>query len=440
MEPSLAWIWGSDSADSRATHTLRLSLRTALILFDGLFRHRLPVHAAALTSVSLLSILPLVAVALAVIDQTGWLRPAELARWVSDSVPELGEWGGKLVDYMAGTNFRSLGAAGVLFLATTLISMLGKVERAMNEIWGVKSARMILKKALDYFLVLLATFLLVAAAVALQMVSAQLIPRGEFLRIAHSPMVANLLTVLFTSMGFTLLLKAMPNAPVPWKPALAGGIVSGTAYVLLLKLYFGLQVGMANYNLVYSSLAALPITIVWINVSWLVILLGVELSHVLAYLPAYRRQVLGKVISSEFLEETALRVTLVLAGRSAIGDTRGRNLRDLAAELRYPPHFLSDVLGRLYRTEILDRSSKDAYFLPRRNLSRFRMHDAVLAVRRLGESETVDASDVREDFVRRYMAGSDRLLDGHDLNLTLEEAAGFAVEADRSESESLKRT
>ena len=258
---------------------------------SGYERHRLGVHAQALTYVSLLSILPFIAVLFALIEASDMIQTSMVQAMFTRSLPEFRPLFDHIFPYLEATDFRSLGYAGILFLLLTVRSLMHKIEFAFNEIWNVYAPRPFWRQILEYSLILIAIALLVVSPMILQLVStdlaSQLVPELE--PFAKSKSFTDLISFISMGFGFTLLNHSIPNTKVGYKPALISGFLCGVMYSGVSWAYFGLQVGMANYNLIYSSVAILFITAIWLQVSWAIVLICAELTCCLSQEPAKSR-------------------------------------------------------------------------------------------------------------------------------------------------------
>lgn len=242
-------------------------------------------HAAALTFTTLFAVVPMMTVvftALAAIPSLQHVS-GDIQNFIFDNlVPTSGN---AVRDHLTSFSQQAgqLTIVGIIMLFVTAVMMLVTIEKAFNEIWQVRSTRNGLVAFLRYWAVLsLGPFLLGAGFI----LSSYLMSLKVFSDTAGVVSTVlpgvGLIPVLFTTLGFTLFYTTVPNCRVPWR----AGIISGfTAAVLfeLAKKAFGLFVtGFSSYELVYGAFAAFPVFLLWIYLSWMIILYGVELSRGLA--------------------------------------------------------------------------------------------------------------------------------------------------------------
>lgn len=237
-------------------------------------------HASALTYTTLLSVVPLLALMFASLKGLGideHLENLLLERLsLSTEVTE------QILTYVQRTNVRTLGVLGAVALFGTVISVLGNIESSFNHIWRVREGRPIWRKVSDYVsVVILAPFLMVAATGVTSFVAQQEVLQRLLEQDAISLVWQRMLPLVpyaFNSIGIFVLYLVMPNRRPDFRSIVVAAILAGIAWQLLQVGYVRAQVGVARYNAIYGALAQLPVTLVWIYVSWCVVLAGAELA------------------------------------------------------------------------------------------------------------------------------------------------------------------
>lgn len=244
--------------------------------------------AASLTFTTLLSLVPLITIALTLFSAfpvfedfssqikiflLGNLMPATAGNVITHYTEQFAESAGRL------------GAAGVVFLAVTAMLMMLTIDQAFNTIWRVTRPRTMLKRLIVYWAVLTLAPVLVGASLSL---TSWLV--GLSMGYAkHIPIfgvgVMKVLPVLFTTLAFAMLFRLVPNRYVPLSHALIGGLVASVLFETMNRV-FGLYIShFPAYKLVYGAFASVPIFLMWVYLSWLTILLG---AVVAASLPHWR--------------------------------------------------------------------------------------------------------------------------------------------------------
>ncbi len=245
--------------------------------------------ASSLTFTTLLSLVPIITVALTLMSAFPVFQGLSgvIEDWVFDNmVPEsadiIEDYADQFID-----NAAKLTAVGIMFLAVTAIMLLITIDDAFNDIWRVRRPRPTLQRVLIYWTLITVGPLLIGGSLSLSswLMSASVgwtkgIPYAGVTLIKFS-------AVALTSMALALLYYAMPNRPVRAGDALIGGVLAGLVFELT-KHGFGFYIThFPTYKLVYGAFAAVPVFLMWLYISWLVVLLG---AVVVASLPEWRQQ------------------------------------------------------------------------------------------------------------------------------------------------------
>ncbi|WP_347331990.1 YihY family inner membrane protein [Marinimicrobium locisalis] len=237
--------------------------------------------AAQLTYVTLFALVPLMTVTYSMfsaIPAFQGLGEEVQALIFANMVPETGqELLGHLQDF--SKQARRLTIVGVIFLVASAYFMLTNIEMNFNAVWGIVKGRRGISKFLLYWAVLSLGPLLLGIGLAM---STYLVSLRFFM---DSSQVLGWLTWIFeftpwilTSATFTLLFAAVPNCKVPLKHALAGGLLTGFVFEVL-KAVFGVIVANSAISSIYGAFAIVPLFLLWVNVTWLVILSGAVFVH-----------------------------------------------------------------------------------------------------------------------------------------------------------------
>lgn len=262
-------------------------LQTVVATVTRFYGDRCLEAAAALTYTSLLSLVPLFALMFAVLKGLGAqhrLEPLLLSRLSLD--PEVT---GRLMEWIDHTNVGTIGALGAVFLIFTVISVLGSIESIFNMVWRVARGRSWWRKVTDYVsVVLLIPFLLLFAVGITSAMREQAILRELFaIDVLHGIWLAllRLAPVAMNVVAIGILYAVMPNRRPHAKSIVIAALVAGCAWQVVQTAYVSLQIGVARANAIYGALAQLPVTLVWIYVSWAVILAGAQLAAVIEFGP-----------------------------------------------------------------------------------------------------------------------------------------------------------
>jgi membrane protein len=343
-------VWSADVEElPRRRAALYQAARYVQHAATGFTDDQCLLRASALTYTSLLSLVPLLAIMFAVLKGLGVqkrLEPLLLEQFTVGSQEVVAS----ILEYVDRTNVSSLGIAGVIGLLITAIMTLRNMEGAFNWIWKVHRGRSWARTVSDYLSILMIApfcFLLAMSATAYfsspaiveKMASIWLVGGYYRFLIKLGPFV-------FIWIAFTACYMLMPNTRVRFTSALWGGVVGGTLWQLAQWGYVHYQIGMGKYNAIYGALSQLPILLVWIYVSWVILLLGAELAYAhqnLAHYSAKRARALRTPPSPAVL---MLRILQAVGERFQAGE-RPYTLKELEETLHMDRAVLKSGITKL---------------------------------------------------------------------------------------------
>ncbi len=350
--------WGSlPSALLRSKRAVLHGVRVTVEKFQD---DQLSLRATSLTYTTLLSLVPFLAVAFSLLKAFGVQNQLEpvFTGMLAPLGPEAMEISRRLISFVDTQQVGVLGAVGVAGLFYTVLSLIGKIEDALNHIWRVRRARSLSRQFSDYLSVVLVGPVFVFTALGL-MASAHsywLVQRFlEFKPIGWLvPLLTRLTPLLLLCAAFTFLYQFVPYTRVRLRSALLGGRVAGL-------LWQGAGIGFtkfvassSSYAAIYSSFAILVLFLLWLQVGWLIVLVGAEVAYNHQYPEAYRQHASPARPSQLFQEQLAL-AALVELTRGALD---GRPIVDparLAATLGVPQSSLEELIERFVRRGLLLR-------------------------------------------------------------------------------------
>jgi len=351
-------------------------------------------RATALSFTTLLSLVPLLALTFSVLKGLGAqnrLAPLLLNQMAAGSEVVVT----RVISYIDNTNMKSVGAIGLVALLYTSISMLGSIEEAFNAVWGVSKTRSFYRKFSDYLSVLVSAplLLLAATSVTTTLQSKRLI--GWLLEYTYLGdlflFLLGLIPYLSVWIALFLLYIFIPNTQVRYRSALVGAVLAGTLWQLAQWCYIHFQVGAGNYNAIYGTLAALPILMVWIFVSWIIVLFGMELVAAHQNQGTFRRDLRGRGVSQSLRELAALAVLRHIAQAFHEGGP-GWSEQHLSVKLHMPYRILHETLNHLIDAGLIVPAANDIY-LPARELDQISLAQVLLSLRRHGAAGQIGGEE-----------------------------------------------
>lgn len=347
------WRVRRDDVDSLRWFGIRV-LRVLLLTFRGFVENRCQLRASSLTFYSLLSVVPVMAMAFGVAKGFGFQRTLE--REVGKLMSAHAEVASQIVTFanrlLENTRGGLVAGIGFTFLVWTVIKVLSNIEQSFNEIWGVKESRTWVRKVSDYLsLMFILPVLFIASSAAtvivagqIQAIMAKISLLGFMSPVVH--MLIRLLPLVVICFMFTLLYIVMPNTHVRVRAALIAGIAAGSAFQLFQYLYVTFQIGVAKYNAIYGSFAALPLFLFWLQASWMIVLSGAELSFATQNVDTYEFEPDAVQASSAFRKLLSLRIVNLLIEHFSQGE-QPMDEETIANTLSIPVRLLRTLLFEL---------------------------------------------------------------------------------------------
>ena len=367
-------------------------------------------RASALSFTTILSFVPFLAIAFALLKGLGVQNKLEpfILEQVTAGSHELVD---KIISYINNTNMTSLGAIGLATLILTVITLLGNIEEAFNVIWGVKETRSLYRKFSDYLSVLVSGPLLMLAAIS---ITTSLQSQAMVKWLINTTYFGDLLLLLFQLVPYVSIWLALfflyvfiPNTKVRLRSALLGGILAGTIWQIAQWGYIYFQVGVGRYNAIYGTLALLPIFMVWIYTSWLIVLFGVEVVTAHQNIKTFRREFHTPHISHGMKELLVLSILEDIATVFHCGSPP-LSAEHLAEELDIPTRVVRELLSQLTETGYLIATAGDEpAYQPARELDQIMLNAVLLSLKDYGGIELTTGKGRNEEYLKEVMARAD---------------------------------
>ena len=277
-------IWRiTEDEVTKTTFSLYNIIKTIYLCIHRFTKDRLANKAAALTYSTLIAIVPILAVVFAIARGFGFDNLIE--QQIASNFGGINETSTAILEfvnsYLSQTKNGVFIGVGLLMLLWSVLNLINNMEITFNRIWQVKKARSVFRRVTDYFsmLLLIPILLVLSGGLSIFMTTmlkniedfTLLAPIGKFL--------IRLIPFVLIWFMFTGLYIFMPNTKVKFKHALVSGILAGTAYQFFQFLYISGQLWVSRYNAIYGSFAALPLLLLWLQISWTICLFGAQLTY-----------------------------------------------------------------------------------------------------------------------------------------------------------------
>ncbi|MGZ8452522.1 MAG: YhjD/YihY/BrkB family envelope integrity protein, partial [Candidatus Binatia bacterium] len=335
-------------------------LRILLLAIRRFYDDKCELRASALTFYTLLSIVPVVAMAFGVAKGFGLEKILEAQLLAKlEGQPEVAD---RLLGFartlLENTKGGAIAGVGVAVLFWSVIKVLGNIESALNDIWGIQRARAMGRKLADYLSVMMIcpVLLIIASSVTLLVTTqiTMMVEKLAFLGYAGGMIIFLIKLLPYTVIWFlfTFMYVFMPNTKVQLKSAIWGGIVAGTIYQLTQFAYIKFQIGVSGYGAIYGSFAALPLLLVWLQLSWLIVLFGAEVSFAHQNVAAYEFAADCASLSHRFKRTVALFITQHCV-KAFVHAHNAPTAEEIAHELEIPIRLVRSTLFELTEAKIL---------------------------------------------------------------------------------------
>jgi membrane protein len=267
---------------------------------------------------------------------------------------------------------------GVIVLFWTVIKVLNSIEASFNDIWGIKTGRSFGRKVSDYLsIMLICPFFLIASGGVTVFLSTQLeliVQKLAFLGGLSSLVLLSLHILPYAIMWvlFSFIYIFMPNTKVNFSSGIIGGIVAGTIYQVVQIIYIKFQVGVANANVIYGSFAAITLFLIWLQVSWRIVLFGTEVSFAHQNVDTYEFEHDCLNVSHAFKRMLSLQIAAILVKRFVAG-LPPLTASQISDKIDVPIRLVQDILFELTEagiiSEIKEATYKQSSYQPARDVN-----------------------------------------------------------------------
>jgi len=354
-------------------------LRIVLLALRGFAEDKCQLRASALTFFSLLSVVPIVAMAFGIAKGFGFEKM--LKARLLEQMQGQEEVAVKIIDFsealLQNTQGGIIAGIGIAILFWTVIKVLGNIENSFNDIWGIKKSRTMGRKFSDYLsIMLICPILLIMSSSVTVLITSQVTlvvgklaflgPIGTLILMSLQLLPYAVIWVLFT-----FIYIFMPNTKVNFKSGLFAGIIAGTIYQIVQWAYITFQIGASKYGAIYGSFAALPLFLIWLQISWLVVLLGAEISFAEQNVDTYEFESDSLKASLSFKRHLALNIAFVCVknfheGKSPL--TAVELSHDLEIPIKLVNQLIYDLTESGILAEVKINGLKNGAYQPARDI------------------------------------------------------------------------
>lgn len=332
-------------------------IKTMILAVRGFRSENLQTRASALTYNTLLASVPFLAVLLGIAKGFGFQSTVrqELLDYFPGHEMELMKAFEFGESFLAEVQGGIIIGVGLILLFYTVINLISSIEDTFNDIWQIQKSRAWHRKISDYLALFLILPVLMTASSGLSLFLSTL--QNSFLSryFFFTPLVEFTLHIapyIITVMAFTGLYVLLPNTKVRFVNGLVAGILAGIAFQFFQFLYISGQIWVSKYNAIYGSFAALPLLLLWLQLSWLICLFGAELSYASQNVKKFSFERDSKSISRRYKDFLTLLIASLIVKRFVKGE-KPYTADELSDAYRIPIRITTQILYQLTELHIL---------------------------------------------------------------------------------------
>jgi membrane protein len=381
------WLWSRQVKDVPIYERfIRNLLQVISAIVRDLKSGQLSLRAMSLVYTTIISLVPFIAISFSVLKGLG--AHNQIKPLLYNTLEPLGEKRVEITDKIIGfvdnIQVGVLGALGIAILLYTVIGLMQKIENAFNFVWEVEKSRNIAKRFNNYLSVLFVGPILIflSTAMTTYLTSNQLvetIKKVEGLEFVI-PLFGVIVPYFILSIAFTFMYSFIPNTKVNMKAAFIGGLVTALMWKVMGWTFTNFVAGSSNHMLIYSAFATVIVFMVWIYLSWLVLLIGSSISFYIQY-PQYRLK-RNKLLSlsPSNKESIALEVMIEVA-KNYYDEKPVSSMATLSRNCKCPFQAVEEIVSYLTQSDLLSIEQESGALIPKRPLEHITYYDIINAVR-----------------------------------------------------------
>ncbi|HSE83587.1 MAG TPA: YihY/virulence factor BrkB family protein, partial [Thermodesulfobacteriota bacterium] len=382
-------IWYIDTRSLDRSRAFLIKTLRLIYAFVREFSEReLPLRATSLVYTTLLSLVPLLAFSFSVLKGFGVHNQIEpfLSQFLAPLGAEADKITRNIIDFVENVDVRVLGSLGLATLIYTVISLVQKMEEALNHIWKIEKPRSFTRRFSDYLTIILIGPVLLFTAVGLtasvmsnaivqKLISIE--PLGTVIYL-----LGKLVPYVFVTVAFTFIYMLMPNTKVRFGSALLGGLIAGVIWQTAGWGFALFITSSARYPAIYSSFAVIILFMIWLYVNWLILLIGAEISfcHQNLKFLTLKKEVFNL---SNRLKEKLSFLIMYLIGHNYYYNKERWTLDSLVDYLGLPHEPIQNTLRQLEGGGlILETGDNPPAFIPAKDIETIKLKEILDTARR----------------------------------------------------------
>lgn len=422
-------IWVVEHEELSKTRSFLIrQIKILILAIKGFSKDRIQLRASSLTLYTLLSVVPIVSLIFAIAK--GFGIESIIQQELIDSFQGQEEVLNWIIEYannfLENTKSGYLAGVGIVILIWSVIQVLGNIESAFNRIWQIKKPRSYVRKFTDYLTVILVApvFMVLASTLTVSL-------SGIFDRISDTYPILGHLNFIVGSLPFVIIwflfafvYMVMPNTKVNFKSAFIAGLIAGTLFQFTQWGYIYFQIGVSKYGAVYGSLAALPLFIIWMQMSWLIVLLGAEISFANQNVNLYEYESDSLLLSPRLKKILTFMVANLVVknfeeGKDPLSST------EISRKLKIPVRLVREIVDGLVKvkifSELVSEDEKERAYQPAIDINKITFGMIKYRLEDMGSHHIQPLKSKEYQQILKMMDEAQALLENSDKNLLIKD-------------------
>ncbi len=420
-------IWQfTENEASKAKNAFVRSFKIAVLTCRGFKENKCYLKASALTFYTILSVVPVMALAFAIAKGFGLDEKltAELYAKFSDQhviLNKIIEFADKLLSRTQGGLIAGI---GVVLLLWTIIKLFSNIEGAFNDIWQIKKGRVFFRKVTDYLsMFFICPILLVVSSSFTAFLS------SDLSKTSYLPgYIIILIPTVFSHIAIWSLLAfiymLLPNCKVKLTSALIPAIIVGTLFNFIQFSYFDLQILITKYNAIYGSFAALPLFLLWVQINWTIVLAGAQMSFYIDNIELHEYDYSLHKISLKQKKLLSLMIVKLIVDNFQKSDIP-LNAKTLAYKLKLPFNLTQEIIDNLVSAKLISIVYKNdntfAGYQPSRCVTSISINHVISKLETLNTKETLRFSHMGFDRIQTHVKHLENSQENSDSNILIKD-------------------
>jgi len=353
-------LWRVPKHEVKGWRNIFLNIsRTLILAFRGFVSDKLSTRASALTYSTMLAVVPIFSIIIGIARGFGFqaLIEAELTKIFPGQHQLLTLLFGFVQSFLEVTTSSVIVGVGIVFLIISVWSIMQSIELAVNDIFQIHKTRSISRQLSDYLATMLILPVLLILSSGFSVFLKTALAQSIFLPLL-SPFLnflMNLIPYFLCWLGFTLLYIIIPNTKVKPRNAILAGFIAGFGFQAFQYLYISGQLWVTHYNAIYGSFAAIPLFLLWLQLSWTIVLIGAEVAYAAQNVQNYYFEKESKNVSHRYQFFVSILIMSILSKRFE-KEEGPMTMNQISSEYQIPARLTSWTINRLLEMHLISET------------------------------------------------------------------------------------